>query len=134
MGQCKHSDLNGARKGLERLNDMANEGNLRAPTTEEARERGRKGGKASGEARRRKKELRELIEAAFDREIVNNATGERMRTDEAMVLKQIQNALEGDTRAFVVLRDTIGQMPVQRVETVEISQETYERVARALEE
>ena len=95
---------------------MANEGNLRAPTTEEARERGRKGGKASGEARRRKKELRELIEAAFDREIVNNATGERMRTDEAMVLKQIQNALEGDTKAFVVLRDTAGQMPIQRVE------------------
>ena len=85
---------------------MAGIDNLRTPTTEEAREIGRKGGIASGEAQRRKKELRELIEAAFDREIVNNATGERMRTDEAMVLKQIQNALEGDTRAFVVLRDT----------------------------
>lgn len=92
---------------------MANEENLTHKLTVSEQ---RAGGKASGEARRRKKELRELIEAAFDREIVNNATGERMRTDEAMVLKQIQNALEGDTRAFVVLRDTIGQMPVQRVE------------------
>lgn len=113
---------------------MAGIDNLRTPTTEEAREIGRKGGIASGEARRRKKELRELIEAAFDREIVNNATGERMRTDEAMVLKQIQNALEGDTRAFVVLRDTIGQMPTQRVEVDTIPKETYDRVMGVLEE
>jgi hypothetical protein len=111
---------------------MAGIDNLRTPTTEEAREIGRKGGIASGEARRRKKELRELIEAAFDREIVNNATGERMRTDEAMVLKQIQNALEGDTRAFVVLRDTIGQMPTQRVEVGNIPKETYDRVMSVL--
>lgn len=109
---------------------MANEQNLRPFTSdqnrEEAKKNGRKGGKASGEARRRKKALRELVELAFEREIVNNATGERMRTDEAMVLKQVQNALEGDTRAFTVLRDTAGQMPVQKVEQVNIDAE-YEQ-------
>ena len=35
--------------------------NLRAPTTEEARKIGAKGGKASGEARRKQKNLREAI-------------------------------------------------------------------------
>ena len=113
---------------------MANEQNLIPQAHKLTVEEASKGGKASGEARRRKKELRELIEAAFDREIVNNATGERMRTDEAMVLKQIQNALEGDTRAFVVLRDTIGQMPTQRVEVDTIPKETYDRVMSVLEE
>ena len=110
---------------------MANEENLTHKLTVDEQ---RAGGRASGEARRRKKELRELIEAAFDREIVNNATGERMRTDEAMVLKQIQNALEGDTKAFVVLRDTAGQMPVQRVEVDTIDPQARERVERILSE
>ena len=109
---------------------MANEENLTHKLTVSEQ---RAGGRASGEARRRKKELRELIEAAFDREIVNNATGERMRTDEAMVLKQIQNALEGDTKAFVVLRDTAGQAPIQKIETVTIAPETYERVQSVLD-
>ena len=110
---------------------MANEENLTHKLTVSEQ---RAGGRASGEARRRKKELRELIEAAFDREIVNNATGERMRTDEAMVLKQIQNALEGDTKAFVELRDTAGQMPIQRVEVDTIDPQARERVERILSE
>lgn len=112
---------------------MANEQNLNPIQSEsQARELGRKGGIASGEARRRKKALRELVQEAFAQTVRNNATGQDMRTDEAMVMKQVQKALEGDTKAFTVLRDTAGELPVQRVETVEISPETYERVARVL--
>ena len=52
--------------------EVPNRDNLSPPSTNEARERGAKGGKASGEARRKKKELRETMEAllqaaAFDR-------------------------------------------------------------------
>ena len=112
---------------------MANEQNLNPIQSEsQARELGRKGGIASGEARRRKKALRELVQEAFAQTVRNNATGQDKRTDEAMVMKQVQKALEGDTKAFTVLRDTAGELPVQRVETVEISPETYERVARVL--
>ncbi len=39
-----------------------NEQNLKRPTSEEAREKGRRGGKASGEARRRRKALKESME------------------------------------------------------------------------
>ena len=39
-----------------------NEQNLKRPTAEEAREKGRRGGKASGEARRRRKALKESME------------------------------------------------------------------------
>ena len=41
---------------------MANAGNLRTPTTEEARKRGAKGGKASAEARRKRKAMKEQME------------------------------------------------------------------------
>lgn len=41
---------------------MANEGNLRTPTSSEAREIGRKGGIASGIARKKKSEWKEILE------------------------------------------------------------------------
>lgn len=101
---------------------MANPENLKGheftsdQNREEAARNGRKGGKASGEARRRRKELRELVNIAFERVVSHDKDGRPITADEAMVLKQLQNALDGDTKAFVVLRDTAGQMPVQRVE------------------
>lgn len=45
---------------------MANEQNLRTPTTAEAREIGRKGGIASGRARLRKKHGKELLRALLE--------------------------------------------------------------------
>ena len=92
----------------------------------------RAGGKASGAARRKKKQLKELVELAFEKVVSHDQDGRPITADEAMVMKQLQNALNGDTKAFVVLRDTAGQMPVQRIETTEISQEVYDRVERAL--
>lgn len=101
---------------------MANPENLKGheftsdQSREEAARNGRKGGKASGEARRRRKELRELVNIAFERVVSHDKDGRPITADEAMVLKQLQNALDGDTKAFVVLRDTAGQQPAQRVE------------------
>lgn len=45
---------------------MANEKNLRVPTSEEARKIGRKGGKASGKARREKKTIQNILTALCD--------------------------------------------------------------------
>lgn len=45
---------------------MANEKNLRVPTSEEAREIGRKGGKASGKVRRERKTIQNILTALFD--------------------------------------------------------------------
>lgn len=110
---------------------MANEENLTHKLTVSEQ---RAGGKASGEARRRKKELRELIEAAFERVVSHDKDGRPITADEAMVLKQMQKALDGDTKAFVVLRDTAGQMPIQRVEVDTIDPQARERVERILSE
>lgn len=52
---------------------MAGKENLKPPrTTEEARERGRNGGKKSAEARAKKKTIREIVEAYLSSKIKGN--------------------------------------------------------------
>lgn len=90
---------------------MAGKDNLRTPTTEEAREIGKKGGKASGKARRRKKELKELLELALSQPS-GIVEGEDNYT--AITAALILRAIEGDTKAYEVIRDTLGQKPVEQ--------------------
>jgi hypothetical protein len=85
---------------------MANEQNLKPVTSkEEARERGRKGGLASGEARRKRKTLKEEL-------LLMLSEGE---TQQSVTLALIEKAMSGDTKAFEVIRDTIGEKPVDKV-------------------
>lgn len=95
----------------------------------EAVEAGRKGGIASGESKRRKKELRECIEMLLEREIKAN-NGEVLTGAEAIALKQFEKALKGDTRAFEVVRDTAGQKPIERVQMTEVDQATIDEVEK----
>lgn len=115
---------------------MANEQNL-IPNSErtesERKEIARLGGKASGEARRRKKLMREAFEELLSRDY-HDQSGNVLDGTSALAAKVFKQAMDGDLKAFEIIRDTTGQKPVERVETVEISQETYERVAKALEE
>ena len=90
---------------------MAGKDNLRTPTTEQARERGRKGGIASAKARAEKKQLKELLELALSQpsEIVD---GEDNYT--AITAALVNKAIQGDTKAYEVIRDTLGQKPVEQ--------------------
>lgn len=83
--------------------------NLRPPTAEEARERGRLGGIKSGEARRRRKTFREEMLAILD------ADDGRYNTNICTAL--IKKAEKGDLVAFTTIRDTIGEKPVDKFET-----------------
>lgn len=85
---------------------MANEQNLKPVTSKkEARERGRKGGLASGEARRKRKTLKEEL-------LLMLSEGE---TQQSVTIALIEKAMSGDTKAFEVIRDTIGEKPVDKV-------------------
>ena len=85
---------------------MAGKENLRPVSSkEEARERGRKGGLASGEARRKRKTLKEEL-------LLMLSKGE---TQKSVTLALIEKAMSGDTKAFEVIRDTIGEKPVDKV-------------------
>lgn len=95
---------------------MANEKNLEKGkqtqfrSGEEAARNGKKGGNQSGRARRRKKLLKDTVnmllalpmqEGQLDRLTdLKSIKDKNITVEEAMVLKQIQNAMKGDLRAF----------------------------------
>jgi hypothetical protein len=84
---------------------MANEQNLKKIlSTSEARELGSKGGKKSGESRRRKKLLRECLEILLEKK--HDTDEGKMTGAEAMALKAFQLALSGDLghgHSYVIL-------------------------------
>lgn len=91
---------------------MAGKDNLKPVRTEdEARSRGRKGGVASGQARRKKASLRAALEILLERRGEDGLTGR-----EALAVALYEQALRGDVRAFAELRDTVGEKPVQKGE------------------
>ena len=83
-------------------------------TPEERRENARKAGIASGVARRKKRDLREACLAILETEITTK-TGDKMTGSEAMVAKLFQQAMKGNIKAFIALRDTAGQKPVEKL-------------------
>ena len=95
-------------------------------TPEECKENGKKGGVASGKARREKRDMQKRINDMFDMTLqrgkegkFNNfadAQGKNLSVMDACILKQLQKALKGDTRALEFLRDTAGMKPVERQE------------------
>lgn len=98
-------------------------------TPEQRRENGRKGGIASGEAKRKKKAMRERLEILLDlpmragkgadlQAIKNFAAlkGKNITVQDAMMIAQIQKALKGDTNAAAFVRDTAGENPSVKVE------------------
>ena len=84
---------------------MANNSNLRVLTPEQAREIGRKGGLASVEARRKRKTLKEEL-------LLLLSEGD---TQEKMSLSIIREAINGNTKAFEIIRDTIGEKQADNV-------------------
>ncbi len=77
---------------------------------EEVRENGRKGGIKSGETRRKRKTLREELLALLETE----------QYQEKISLSLIKQAVDGNTKAFEVIRDSIGEKPSDKVEMEQI--------------
>ena len=99
---------------------------------EEAAKNGRKGGKASGEARRRRKAFAQAFEVLLQREYTDRG-GNPIQGVDAIAVKTFQAAMDGDLKAIQLIRDTVGEMPTQSIQVAEISPERYERVMKALE-
>lgn len=86
-----------------------------------------KGGKASAEARRKKRDLRQAIEILLETD-VKDENGEVKSGAEAIAVAQFQKALKGDTRAFEVIRDTAGQKPVEKVMVAEVDSDVISEI------
>lgn len=91
---------------------MANEKNLipfNELTESQQREIASKGGKASAEAKRKRKTLKdELLLMLEDEEV-----------QKSVAVALIQEAQSGNVKAFGMLRDTIGEAPVEKVQTTQ---------------
>lgn len=94
---------------------------------EEAAENGRKGGIASGEAKRKKRDIRRALEALLEKDYFVEEYG-TLSGAEAIAVRQMERALDGDTKAFEVVRDTVGQKPVDKVMIADVDQSVIDEV------
>ena len=97
-------------------------------TPSELREMARKGGLASVEARRKRKTLKEELLLMLEDEEVQKS----------VAVALIQEAQSGNVKAFGMLRDTIGEAPVEKVQTtqtvVDLSAFSTEEIKAMLDE
>ena len=112
---------------------MANEQNLRPGAHKLTQEEASRGGKRSGETRRRRKAFAEAFNVLLEREFTDH-NGNSMQGVDAIAAKVFRQAMDGDMKAVQFLRDTVGEMPVQRVEVDTIDPQARERVERILSE
>lgn len=99
-------------------------------TTEEQREIAIQGGKASGEARRKKKGMKEALKLLLELDVKSPKLREQMKqlgidddnlTNEmALMVAQLQKAMKGDVQSANFIRDTSGQKPVEVQEVREL--------------
>lgn len=102
-----------------------NKQTLKVYTSEEARFYGSMGGKASGEAKRRKKSLKELTQALLEmkphelvarkaKQLFPDVEPEDLTNGMALAMSMLNKAVvDGDVKAAQFVRDTAGEVPEQ---------------------
>ena len=89
-------------------------------TPEERQKNAKKAGIVSGEKRREKRQLQNslqrLLSGRYDlKDDKGENTGERMVGYDAIAKSMIREALDGNVKAFVAIRDTIGEKPKESI-------------------
>lgn len=110
---------------------MANVQNLRPGEYHLSKEEAKKGGIASGKARAEKRDLRKALEMLLEQTFTDKKgvtrTGAQVITE-----KLFSEVMKGNVRAFEVLRDTVGQKPVEKVVIAEVDQDIIDEVEKAV--
>lgn len=107
---------------------MANESNLKPLSTSKAREIGKKGGKASAKKRQQNKTFKEIINKFLDGQVTNEELKQQMvkfgfadnevSNKSCAVFALWKEAIKGNTKAFELLRDTIGEKPIEQIRNI----------------
>ena len=96
-------------------------------TKEEQREIAQKGGKRSGEVRRARKTLKEELLLLLS----EGDTQQRIST--ALIEEALGKSKVGSvTRAYEVIRDTVGEKPVEKVMVSEVEQDVIDEIEKAV--
>lgn len=112
---------------------MANDGNLKRFSSEEARENGRKGAIKSAEVRRKKKAIRESVAILMQMPLsgdektkslkkiegFTDINGENISVAEAIAVKLAQKALKGDREAIKMIMQLNDELTNPRQKEVE---------------
>lgn len=90
------------------------------------------GGIASGEARRARKTLRAELEALLSMPTIDKETGEKKDStvQSAITAALVKQALKGNTKAYEIIRDTIGEKPTEHVTLADVDQSTIDLVEK----
>ena len=110
---------------------MANEQNLRPGEYKLTLEEQKKGGIASGKARAEKRDLRKALELLLE-QTYTDKKGNTRTGAQAITEKLFSEVMKGNVKAFEVLRDTVGQKPVEKVMVAEVDQDVIDEVERAV--
>ena len=102
---------------------------MKERSPEERRKIAKKGGQASGAAKREKKRAKEILDIFLSMPLKKRQSadieqiqafellkGENISVNEAIQLQQVQKALKGDLASATYIRDTIGEKPTEKVE------------------
>lgn len=100
-------------------------------TKEEQRRIARQGGIASGKARAEKRDLRKALELLLEQTFTDKK-GVTRTGAQAITEKLFSEVMKGNVRAFEVLRDTVGQKPVEKVMIAEVDQDIIDEVEKAV--
>ena len=110
---------------------MANEQNLiknEALTPEQRRRNASKAGKASAKKRQQNKTFKEIISRFLDGQVSDERLKQQMiefgfadsevSNKSCAVFALWKEAIKGNTKAFELLRDTIGEKPIEQIQNI----------------
>ena len=106
-----------------------NEQNLRPGEYKLTLEEQKKGGIASGKARAEKRDLRKALEMLLE-QTYTDKKGNTRTGAQAVTERLFSEVMKGNVKAFEVLRDTVGQKPVEKVMVAEVEQSVIDDVER----
>ena len=110
---------------------MANEQNLIPGAHKLSVEEASKGGIASGKARAEKRDLRKALEMLLEQTFTDKKGNTKTGT-QAVTERLFTEVMKGNVKAFEVLRDTVGQKPVEKVMVAEVEQSVIDEVEKAV--
>lgn len=94
----------------------------------EAAENGRKGGIASGEARRERANLKKQLQVFLETDDFTDKHGNKMTGAELMVKVAVKEMSKGNPKFWELIRDTAGFKPIDKIQVAEIDQQAIDEV------
>ena len=107
---------------------MANEQNLRPGEYKLSQEEAKRGGIASGKARREKADLRRMLQAWLESEATKDNMGNPLTGAELMTKVAVREMVKGNPKYWELIRDTAGFKPVDKIQVAEIDQSVIDEV------